>query len=227
MFKKFSLVVVLFGLCFLPLINSSPPREEIFLNALLNTVRVQYFSQYKTLTGDTETQTIRASGVIIGPDLVLTCYHVFNAGYPGSISVTVYFSVGEPEIRNRVQVVRLSKKDDMCLLRVDPAFKTIPLSIANAEPRFGDEIFFVGHTTIDLAKIRVWHFFYAINGVMLFPVAPGDSGGGVFNFNGELIGMIKSGLSLDGTYTLIGYAAMLETLQGFVQNRTSEEEKKS
>jgi len=218
----FALIMLVIPLCFIGSAQkgSAVDTEVIYYNALTNTVKISYFSPYQTIYGTKGVDTILGSGVILGGNQVLTCYHVLDKFPAGVIKI---FQVGSAGIAERtgeqVKVLAFNEKYDLLLLGVEPPFDTPCVEIALSEPPIGSEIIITGHTSLPLTRLRLGRYLENRLGIMVTPVYMGDSGGGVFDASGKLIGIIRMCLMLDKESTLYGYATPLTTIQEFLNER--------
>ena len=214
-------VVVLFGwMAATPAL--APENRSSIEIAAYNTAKIVYTATYKTITGNDVYDQGQGTGVLIAPDKVLTCHHLVSSYLAGTFVIAI--SDGQRvQIRKNEQVtiIKHNATNDLLLLQVSPAFEETGIKVAGKMPRFGEPILFTGYTVLPVSSLRFSQLNENARGIMLFPVYKGDSGGGVFNKEGELIGVINVVLYLkDGGVmfpTFIGYAMPLKIIQEFLK----------
>ena len=200
----------------------SDTQLDVYIKIIKATVQVFYGADFESVYGEKLSVERGGGGVLIAPDLILTCYHM-AAEAPKGHFVVRHFDGKTIETRVTSAIVRFSKEDDLLLIRVTPPFKNAdPVRLAKALPSLGEEILFVGHTMFIVPRMRFGKYnFMPSRGILLYPVYRGDSGGGAYNTRGELIGIIYSTMCIrDGgseTQTLVGYAISLEKLAAFME----------
>lgn len=117
------------------------------------------------------------SGIIIKDDLIITSFHI--------LSGDVYIQFYDSPTRTKVEVLKASQNEDMAVLS---AFTKEHVEIAESY-KDGDEVFIIG------TPVGIRHFIaYGVIGkgnLLDASINHGHSGGGVFNTNGELIGMVS------------------------------------
>lgn len=161
----------------------------------------------------------QASGVVIKSDqfgsLILTNKHVCQPNRLDSLAPKeivdmflgipeyVYFyaaskdSKGEPVV-SVGQVVKVSANSDLCLIHTQRT-DLVPAKLAAAPAKTGDEIFSCGNPlgVRDLCFTgRVGpetYELFMLYQITSMPANPGQSGSGVFNKDGELIGVVSLG----------------------------------
>jgi len=122
-------------------------------------------------------------------DLVLTCAHLFRGG-PGTIAI---HWPGAPSARGRI--VAIDHANDLAALAIPPSTAVAVRSFADHP---GRELLVCGYgSTGQYRCLRGRLTGYATPVETLYPsmkikgaVRPGDSGGGVFNLRGELVGVV-------------------------------------
>lgn len=197
------------------------PRHPIEI-AVFNTAKIVYTATYKTITGDDVVDQGAGTGILIAPNRVLTCYHLVVNYQPGTFAVFITDGKSVFSRKNEeVKIIKSDKLKDLLLLEVTPPFNETGVSVAAKSPRLGEPIFFTGYTLLPVSTMRFSQYNENNRGIMLYPVYRGDSGGGVFNTKGELVGIINCVLLLkEGGVqfpTFIGYAMPLDVIQGFLK----------
>lgn len=202
-----------------PMAIEDPSRHPMEI-AVYNTVKIVYTATYESIAGDKIVSQGIGSGVLIAPDKILTCRHLVSSYQPGVFQV--HYSDGKTvSIRENAKILKADAKLDLMLLQVEPAFPDSGVKIAIRVPGLGEPVYFTGHTILPVSCLRFYLFNENSRGIMLHPVYRGDSGGGVFNTKGELIGIINVILALREAgvqfSTLIGYAVSLENIKEFLK----------
>jgi len=170
-----------------------------------------------------DTPTGKGSATYIGNGLYVTAHHVIEGDD--------YCFVRDPLLgtTQACQVVAISREDDLAILRTNGVVLTPPAKVAKEGISVGDRVFAFGYGTSYAANDkpptrRGWRGrvdgFGAIQGskipnVYIFnqPAIPGDSGGGVFSEDGELIGPL---FGTDKTKTYATRNAELRQLLGVI-----------
>ena len=169
------------------------------------------------------------SGVMVRDDVILTAAHVVAAAE----EIMVQFYDGESMA---AKTFRISKVADVALIRLDkpPGNPQVAVIGNSDETRIGDEVFVVGapmglpyslsrgvisgrHSEPNLSNDgKILEFFQtdaAIN--------TGNSGGPMFNYKGEVIGIVSSILSRSGGFEGIGFAATSNVSRAMLTERSS------
>ena len=149
-----------------------------------------------------------------GEKKFLSCYHIPGNKPIGQIRV--FISNGDRTIATKVEVEKYDSVNDLLLLRPK---KKIPFEGAKIAEAFtdGEKVYFGGYSAFPLPKIRVAYAVEKYNhGIYLDPIYFGDSGGGCFNADGELLGIIYKTYSINDTPTLVGYATPLKVIREFL-----------
>ena len=158
---------------------------------------------------------ITGSGFIISADgYLLTNYHVIESAQLGNLPVSVIFSDGT---EFDAKIIGYDISSDVALLKVE-ATGLHPAMIANSDNiRVGQPIYAVGNpfgdlvytmtdgiisaldraVTVDSKIISTFQFSAAVN--------PGNSGGPIYDANGEVIGIVTAKL-MRGSVEGIGFA---------------------
>jgi S1-C subfamily serine protease len=161
------------------------------------------------------------SGVLISDDEVLTAAHVVQT----ADQVMVEFPTGE---RIMAQVVTSEPAADLALLKLDSRpTGVVPAPMGDSDlSEVGDEVFVVGaplgasHTlTVGHLSARrqptrsVGNFFAAEMLQTDAAINQGNSGGPMFNMNGEVIGVVSYILSQTGGFVGLGFAVSSNTVE--------------
>lgn len=136
----------------------------------------------------------RCSAVVIEDGLALTAQHCVDEGISASAHGINY--TGQ---RWEVQNFRASEHSDIAVLNLKGEDSTPHAAIAPTFPPMGSVVFIVGFgcpspdPAIPLVRGGVWTGYLDEDGdhVTFGEVCPGDSGGALFNADGELLGIIS------------------------------------
>ena len=185
-------------------------------------------------TGDDRTYTSETglgSGVLVGENAgyILTAAHV--VGNAERIMVEFYDGESIP-----AGVERISRLADVSLIRLDhPPKEPHAATIGNSdETRIGEDVFIIGAPmglTYSLSRgvISGRHSEELLtrdgNMVEFFQtdasINTGNSGGPMFNYRGEVIGIVSSILTRSGGFEGIGFAATSQIAKTLLMNRSS------
>lgn len=227
--RAFSLIAILFlvqGVTFFgSAAKADVPTEYLVLSSA---VKIQHIVKYTTWYGTAGSNVVQASGVLLKDGTILSCYHVLDGFATGTIKIMCFSKEGT-EVRSspeEITVLAYDKSADLLLLGVNPPFKNQGVALAKAPPFIGDKVFIAGHTAFAVTRLRIYHYLESTLGVLVTPVYFGDSGGGVFDVEGNLVGIIQRALAT--SYPTIqvsyyGYAAPLATLAKFLKERPGNE----
>ena len=140
-----------------------------------------------TTTGETKRGTTQGSAVIVAPGVVVTNYHVVKGASALKLSRG---STSWP-----AELLRFDEKRDLALLRVEGLTdKPVRLG-AVARLKVGDPVFAIGAPRgLELTLTNgIVSAIREENGQQLIqtsaPIAPGSSGGGLFDSTGQLVGV--------------------------------------
>lgn len=157
---------------------------------------------------------MRGSGVLIAKERVVTNCHVVGAGFNSSVH-----HMGQKLVAS---LVASNVERDLCLLRV-PAIQAMPMRLgANSSTEVGQTVFTVGSpqglsNTIAQGIISGLRRIDDANLIQTTaPISQGSSGGGLFNADGELIGITT--LYLDSGQQL-NFAVPIEWVRELLVDR--------
>ena len=225
--KKF-----LFLAIFLAFVQELPAQDlaDLF-DQVKNTVVTVYTAEaVNTGTGDPRTFVSSmglGSGVLIREDMVLTAAHV--VGNAEEIMVQLFDGQAVP-----AKTVRISKIADVALIQLTKPLKNPQIAtLGNSdETRIGEKVFVIGAPmglpfSLSSGIISGRHSednkTYAGNILEFFQtdaaINTGNSGGPMFNFKGEVIGIVSSILSRSGGFEGIGFAATSEIAQTLLSSK--------
>jgi serine protease Do len=169
------------------------------------------------------------SGVLVKDDVVLSAAHVVG----NAEEIMVQFYDGEAI---SAKVERMSRVADVALLRLDkPPVNPQAAVVGNSdETRIGDEIFVVGapmgmpyslsrgvisgrHSKKDLTSDGKMTEYFQTDA----SINTGNSGGPMYNYRGEVIGIVSFILTRSGGFEGIGFAATSQVAKELLLSRSS------
>lgn len=168
------------------------------------------------------------SGIAIGDKFIATNYHVVE----DANTLVVCGINGDMNTSYKVQIVVTDKKNDLAIVKViDEKFKgfgTIPYGFCTTTVDVGTEIFVLGYPMTQFLgdEIKVTNgIISAKTGFqgdvstyqMTAPIQPGNSGGPVFDYKGNLIGLSVSGIKNEVAQN-VNYAVKLKYLQNLIES---------
>lgn len=193
------------------------PTPEMYANSQKQDKSQESFNQWS------------GTGFALKDGYIVTNYHVIE----GANSITIQGVNGNFNIQYNTSIVGTDKINDLALLKVtDPTFKgfgIIPYSISSAISEVGEEIFVLGYpltsTMGDEIKLTTGVIssktgfqgdiaLYQISA----PIQPGNSGGPLFDKNGNVIGIV-SAKHKDAEN--VGYAVKTLYLQNLIESSLS------
>ena len=194
------------GLTYLPLRTVARelhiPIEWTGNKVVINTVDTEKLKEccvmIKTRTGLVYKQ---ASGVLIDYDEILTCYHVIKGQKNIGASFDDKHPVGIEHLSDMAELA------DAAVLNVETERDPAKIG-SSSEVKLGDSIFIVScpngeENTVTRGEVTGTKTFEGIEDfVVTAKASPGSSGGGCFNLQGELIGIVAGGTT-DGAKTYI------------------------
>ena len=168
------------------------------------------------------------TGFALKNGYIVTNYHVID----GASHIQIYGVRGDFTKGYKARVIAFDKKNDLALIRVDNTdFGAIPYSIKTGLALVGEDIFVLGYPMAHYMGQEI----KLTNGIIsshsgyqgdmstyqiTAPVQPGNSGGPLFDSNGNIVGIINSGIpSADN----VGYAIKTSYLKNLVDSSVSEE----
>ena len=217
---KKTLVFVLLFLLFSISLNLPASITDGISNAAKSIVLIAYEVKQVDIFGETYSSANRCGGVIISPTKILTVAHLFD-GLPADGTITILFSDNKTKITD-AKIIKFDRKLDLVLLSI-PAIPegAHPVELASQAPELGADIFVMGFTTISLPALRFMKYAESPKGIFIFPSYYGDSGGGIFNSKGQLIGIMQSIMIITTSETkqttYFGYGATLKKIKEFLK----------
>jgi len=205
---------------------------ELFEENKQSVVTIYVTENVSSGSGDPRTFTSNmglGSGVLIKDDVVLSAAHVVG----NAEEIMVQFYDGEAI---SAKVERISRVADVALVRLDkPPVNPQVAAVGNSdETRIGDEIFVVGapmgmpyslsrgvisgrHSKKDLSSDGKMTEYFQTDA----SINTGNSGGPMYNYRGEVIGIVSFILTRSGGFEGIGFAATSEVAKELLLSRSS------
>ena len=190
--------------------------EDIYDMALSQVVGIRTDLPTSSRFGNTAATTpLSGSGFVISSDgYILTNHHVIEIGYTSRLPIVVTFNEGE---EFEAEVIGFDSFNDVALLKID-AQGLNPVYIGNSDNiRVGQRIYVVGNPLGDLVYTMTDGIVSALDRVVTVDrnilnafqlsaaVNQGNSGGPVYNTNGEVIGIVTAKMGR-GSIEGIGFA---------------------
>lgn len=152
------------------------------------------------------------SGVVIEDNLVVTAAHVAR----DAASIVI---VTDTSARYNVDVVYISERYDVAILRVITSAKLPHSHLGNSDNlKLGEQVFAIGSPLLYFNSVTVGVVSGLGRGIEFFgenflvqtdtAIAPGSSGGPLFNMNGEVIG-----ITIGGHGATIGFCVTSNDIQ--------------
>ena len=167
------------------------------------------------------------SGVILSQEgYILTNYHVVKD--VNEIYVTVFS--GQATIRHIAEIVILSEKTDLALLKIQPESQLVPASFNNQLPMVGEEILAIGSPfgldqTVSKGVVSAVNKSVTISNVTHrnliqtdAAVNRGNSGGPLVNMQGQVVGINTAIYTPNGAFSGIGFAIPASQAMKFVKD---------
>ena len=180
--------------------TTSQVSEMVSPSVVVITTEQVVYSQWSWY-GQTQVESGAGSGVIISSDgYILTCAHVVS----GASQITV--TIGDTDYT--ATVVGKDDTSDVAVLKIDATGLT-PATVGDSDSlSVGDSVLAVGNPLGELGGTVTSGIVSALNRSVTIQgtsstntmsliqmdasVSPGNSGGGLFNMNGELIGLVNA-----------------------------------
>lgn len=193
------------------------PTPEMYANSQKQDKSQESFNQWS------------GTGFALKDGYIVTNYHVIE----GANSITIQGVNGNFNIQYNTSIVGTDKINDLALLKVtDPTFKgfgIIPYSISSAISEVGEEIFVLGYPLTSTMGDKIKLTTGVISSKTGFqgdialyqisaPIQPGNSGGPLFDKNGNVIGIV-SAKHKDAEN--VGYAVKTLYLQNLIESSLS------
>ena len=219
------LFITLAFLCLIPFSINAQTVSELFEKLDSSVVIIKVVESKTTGIGDVKEKMsfgALGSGVLISEDgKILTAAHVVN----DADEILIIFKDGQ-ELKAKVE--GLSKMADVAIIKTMGNIKNPkPAKLGNSDKtKIGDQVMIIGspmglfhslsvgyisrketsnHHSANFSKMEFFQTDAAIN--------TGNSGGPMFNMDGEVIGIISSILSRSGGFEGIGFAATINIIK--------------
>lgn len=197
--------------------TAAKPIASIYDQACSEVVGITTEVTYTNFFGQTSSSAVSGSGFIVSPDgYILTNYHVIEYAYKGNYAVTVMLHDGT---RYEASIIGVEDCNDIAVLKID-ASGLDPVTFGDSDKlSVGDDVYAVGNPLGELEfsmttghvsaldrlittdesteAINMFQFDAAVNS--------GNSGGPVYNANGEVVGIVTAKYSDTGVEGL-GFA---------------------
>lgn len=218
MFEKTLLTKAVFSLIVVSFVLQGPATVEDHI--LKNVVFVEYKYQLTDIFGIAYVGKTYSSGVIISENQLLSVCHGATKRIPGKYFAYIDYGKGYEAVELKIKDFDLMK--DLALLEFERPINRAPIKLADSM-KMGEDIIFAGFNSIKMPRLRYCRLTfdpYLDDKILIEPVFYGDSGGGVFNSRGQLLGIINEIIEIkkgDKIYlTLIGYATSLRITKEFL-----------
>ncbi|MEA3475609.1 MAG: tetratricopeptide repeat protein [Candidatus Cloacimonadota bacterium] len=174
---------------------------------LIHLLTEKLYSQDIEPTPQDEDITYSGSGFIIHNDgFIVTNYHIIE----GMENIDIYFPIKDKQYKAKVFIKDIN--NDIALLKIDdPRFTkevtNIPFGLGNSSDiKVGQEVYTIGFPMGDILGKSAKLSTGVVNSVMGIlddptliqisnPIQPGNSGGALFNSNGDVIGIVIASLN--------------------------------
>ena len=211
------LLKLLWVLLLVPITTHAANLEKELVDKLLNaTVRVVSY------TTEIEAKGVGAGVIISESGLILTNYHVIH----GAIKVKVYLRKDRMRTPHIATIKAIDPVSDLALLDIDPwpeeVFYPVELEDNMDNMYVGSEVIAVGHPlrlpwTVTKGIINyinrpsfITPYVFLIQHDAI--INQGNSGGPLFNLQGNLIGINTYMIAPEGKYSGMGYAVQIDTV---------------
>lgn len=152
--------------------------------------------------------------------IILTAGHVCYPQWDGNLQQSILW-VGDITTFNGrnifYELIGLDKNNDLCLVKVNQNLKT-NIPIANSMPFVGDKVYTSGYP-LGIYSIGVLHIFDGYysgyiqrDHIFSLPSVGGLSGAGIYNQNGEIIGVVSRTIVEFNSLTLASSSAAINRI---------------
>lgn len=160
------------------------------------------------------------SGVLIENDQIITAAHVVD----GAHAIEVVFTDGE---RIKAEVISSVEASDVALIKLHSSHPTAPVAVLadSDQTRIGSQVFIIGSPFGISQTLSIGHLSGRMNRGKMADGTPieflqtdtaintGNSGGPMFNTDGEVIGIVSFILTKSGGFDGIGFATAVNSAQ--------------
>ena len=197
--------------------TTAKPVAAIYDQACNEVVGITTEVTYTNFFGQTSSSAVSGSGFIVSPDgYILTNYHVIEYAYKGNYAITVMLHDGT---RYEASIVGVEDCNDIAVLKID-ASGLDPVTFGDSDKlSVGDDVYAVGNPLGELEFSMTTGHVSALDrlittdesseAINMFQidaaVNSGNSGGPVYNANGEVVGIVTAKYSDTGVEGL-GFA---------------------
>ena len=197
--------------------TAAKPIAAIYDQACNEVVGITTEVTYTNFFGQTSSSAVSGSGFIVSPDgYILTNYHVIEYAYKGNYAITVMLHDGT---RYEASIVGVEDCNDIAVLKID-ASGLDPVTFGDSDKlSVGDDVYAVGNPLGELEFSMTTGHVSALDrlittedgseAINMFQidaaVNSGNSGGPVYNANGEVVGIVTAKYSETGVEGL-GFA---------------------
>ena len=197
--------------------TAAKPIAAIYDQACNEVVGITTEVTYTNFFGQTSSSAVSGSGFIVSPDgYILTNYHVIEYAYKGNYAITVMLHDGT---RYDASIVGVEDCNDIAVLKID-ASGLDPVTFGDSDKlSVGDDVYAVGNPLGELEFSMTTGHVSALDrlittedgseAINMFQidaaVNSGNSGGPVYNANGEVVGIVTAKYSDTGVEGL-GFA---------------------
>ena len=197
--------------------TAAKPVAAIYDQACNEVVGITTEVTYTHFFGQTSSSAVSGSGFIVSPDgYILTNYHVIEYAYKGNYAITVMLHAGT---RYEASIVGVEDCNDIAVLKID-ASGLDPVTFGDSDKlSVGDDVYAVGNPLGELEFSMTTGHVSALDrlittdesseAINMFQidaaVNSGNSGGPVYNANGEVVGIVTAKYSDTGVEGL-GFA---------------------
>lgn len=217
--------------------SSKEPTDSINKNIPVNTASVVY---QKNITGTIALVSQMEDGILCGTGTVIgdNGYFITNAHVVMetdeddddllNMSEEVYGQSGEHHYRFTAELIFADPSMDLALLKTEPNTSMTSISLADQEAIPGEPVYVIGNSKgeglciVEGIVSDVHRKVGSIDAIMISaPVTTGNSGGPVFNAEGKLLGVIKSGHS---DINSMNYVIPVKTIRDFLHVAQEQED---
>ena len=182
---------------------STLAATQVFNQATRQVVGITTEVTYQNFFGMTSSSAVSGSGFIVSEDgYILTNYHVIEYAYERNLEVSVMLYDGS---EYTASIVGVEESNDIAVLKIDASGLT-PVTVGNSDSiGVGEKVFAVGNPLGELSFSMSTGYVSGLDRVIstqeaesisMFQidaaVNPGNSGGPVYNENGDVIGVVTA-----------------------------------
>ena len=179
--------------------NAVAVSQEVLDNVDRNVVRIVYSWEFRDVFGDSYVWSTQVGGVIIAPDKILSVFHAALERPLGTFRAHIILPNGKARW-DTLTLIKHDRLKDLILLQMEKPISWQPIKLGEGI-EWGDDMLIAGFSMIPYPKIRLGRFTTKYfpkkdrTDIFVEPSFFGDSGGGIFNMNGELVGIVSHSFS--------------------------------